>query len=332
MPHEHAAPPKVSVIIPVYNIEPYLRRSLESVLAQTLADIEVIVVDDGSTDASGRICDEYARSDGRVTVIHQANAGISAARNAGLERARGNYLGFVDGDDMIEPDMYAYLYDLALRHDADVVQCGVYDCYEDEVLITQDEDYFELTDGRTLLQRMLESRGGTMHVYNKIYRRSSLGKVRFHRLNVAEDVRYLADVAPIAERAVVTSRPKYYYLHRPGSATSSDFDLYMADGIGVYDQIYDEVAAWSTELRQVAAMRRCYCRLLVLDKMYLSKSGFPRELERDIVRFERRHWRDLLRRHYVTRSREVAFVALLINKRLYRAIVRAFYARNRRVA
>ena len=104
--------PKISVIIPVYDTEEFLSRCLDSVLCQTHRDLEVILIDDGSTDASGALCDEYAEKDTRIQVIHQENSGSSAARNTGLEAACGDYIGFVDSDDWLEPDMYAYLLDL----------------------------------------------------------------------------------------------------------------------------------------------------------------------------------------------------------------------------
>ena len=95
----------ISVIVPVYNVERYIRQCVESILEQTYADLEIILVDDGSTDGSGSICDEYKLKDNRVVVIHKCNGGLSEARNAGLDIARGEYIGFVDSDDYIEPDM-----------------------------------------------------------------------------------------------------------------------------------------------------------------------------------------------------------------------------------
>ncbi|GMO37902.1 MAG: hypothetical protein Ta2B_17610 [Termitinemataceae bacterium] len=117
--------PVISVIIPVYNVEHYLRRCLDSVLAQTFTDFECILIDDGSPDKSPAICDEYAKKDSRFVVIHQANAGVSAARNAGLDIAQGEWITFVDSDDWIEPDMLRVLYQNAVKHQSDVSVCGV---------------------------------------------------------------------------------------------------------------------------------------------------------------------------------------------------------------
>ncbi|MDE6245397.1 MAG: glycosyltransferase [Treponemataceae bacterium] len=117
--------PKISVIVPVYNVEKYLRRCLDSIRAQTFTDFECICVDDGSPDGSGKILDEYAESDGRFRVIHQENAGVSAARNAGLDIARGEWIAFVDSDDWIEPKTYEVAYKTAIEKSADLVQWNV---------------------------------------------------------------------------------------------------------------------------------------------------------------------------------------------------------------
>ena len=116
--------PKISIIIPVYNVEKYLERCVNSVLAQTFADFECILIDDGSLDNCHVICDEFARKDERIKVIHQENRGVSAARNAGLDIAQGEWIGFVDSDDWCDPGMYEFLLDNALKHKADISICG----------------------------------------------------------------------------------------------------------------------------------------------------------------------------------------------------------------
>ena len=123
---------KVSVIIPIFNTGAFLRRCVESVLGQTLTDIEVILVNDGSTDDSGKICDELAREDSRVIVIHKENEGVSIARNKGIEIAKGEYIGFVDSDDWIEPEMYYSLYNKAKETDSEIVMCDAVTKYDDK--------------------------------------------------------------------------------------------------------------------------------------------------------------------------------------------------------
>ena len=116
------AKPKVSVIVPVYNTEKYLKRCLDSILNQTLSDIEIIIVDDGSKEACALLCDQFAKSDSRIKVVHKQNAGLGFARNTGLSEANGEYVGFVDSDDYIEPMMYETLYAAAKNNGADIAK------------------------------------------------------------------------------------------------------------------------------------------------------------------------------------------------------------------
>lgn len=122
---------KISIIVPVYNSSKYLRSCIDSILKQSLSDWELILVNDGSTDDSGEICDEYAVKYPAIRVIHKENAGVSEARNTGLVAATGEYVGFVDSDDTIRPEMYQEMYDAAMENDAEIVMCDAVTVYPD---------------------------------------------------------------------------------------------------------------------------------------------------------------------------------------------------------
>lgn len=130
--------PLISVIIPVYNVEKYLHRCLDSVIEQTYKNLEVILIDDGSTDHSGEICDDYAAKDVRIHVIHQENQGVSAARNKGLDTAKGEYIAFVDSDDYILPEMYAKMLECIIENNVDFCVC---------------QWQYEYADGRQVVQK-----------------------------------------------------------------------------------------------------------------------------------------------------------------------------------
>ena len=116
--------PRISIVVPVYNVEEYLEECIESIIKQSYPNIQIILVDDGSTDSSGLICDKYAQNDSRIEVIHQNNAGVVEARKAGLKRTIGEYVGFVDGDDYIDENMYERLLEYALQENVDIVHTG----------------------------------------------------------------------------------------------------------------------------------------------------------------------------------------------------------------
>ena len=158
--------PVISVIVPVYHVEPWLPKCLDSILAQTFRDLEVILVDDGSTDRSGQICDEYAARDGRVRVIHQENRGCSAARNRGLQAASGQWLSFIDSDDWIDERFYETLHGLALEYGADIASCGYY--INGQML--RGTGQVVVYEGKEIQYQLLEMHFAASSLCNKLYR------------------------------------------------------------------------------------------------------------------------------------------------------------------
>lgn len=211
--------PKISVIVPVYNVAPYLKKCVDSIINQTFTDIEIILVDDGSTDESGTICDQYAQKDSRVKVIHKPNGGLSDARNSGLEVCSGEYIGFVDSDDWISPDMYETLIHFAVKEDLDVAMCGVLDIWPDRIEGTPPFKSVILTDVNDIISEILvNEHGGTcIPVWNRIYRSRIFKDLKFEKGRYYEDGYYLLRWIERTRRFGRISDRKYFYLHREGS-------------------------------------------------------------------------------------------------------------------
>ena len=213
----------ISVIVPVYNVEPYVARCLDSILAQTETNLEIIVVDDGSQDNSGSICDQYAARDQRIRVIHKKNGGLSSARNAGLDAATGDYIGFVDSDDWIAPDMYGRLLTLLKKHDAQMACAGRYDVDADTGVQTLGlcpaEE--ECISGEALAGRIFLYDGCDSSACDKLYRRELLEEIRYPEGRICEDMPVAYRIALQAHRAVMCTKPLYYYFHRRGSITKT---------------------------------------------------------------------------------------------------------------
>lgn len=212
--------PELSIIVPVYKVEKYLPKCIDSILAQTFTDFELILIDDGSPDRCGEICDKYASIDSRIKVIHQKNQGVSAARNAGLDIATGTYLGFVDSDDWIEPEMYEMMILTAEKEQSDIVICGIRHYNEESMLLFEEK---LTTSGKyngeqmlKLLYSMPNVLGGC--IWNKIYRFAKIEKIRY-RVGVAfaEDRLYLFDVYSVCESGIKISLPLYSVTEREGS-------------------------------------------------------------------------------------------------------------------
>ena len=218
----------ISIIAPVYKVEPYIRRCVESIIGQTYRKIEVLLVDDGSPDHCGAICDEYARRDERITVIHQENKGLSAARNAALDMAKGDYLMFVDSDDWVEPDFCAVALRLAQENQAQVVSFGY-----NEVFFRKDGKMTGKKQEKTPSQTgFMEANEAVRHlilrddviynfVWNKLFRRSLWGDTRFPEGRVFEDqaVTYLMMIK--AGKVYVSDAVLYNYTQRPDSIMST---------------------------------------------------------------------------------------------------------------
>lgn len=210
---------KLSIIIPVYNVAQWLPDTIESVLIQSFRDFELILVDDGSTDGSGEICDRYAEKDSRVRVIHQKNAGVSAARNAGVAAAAGKYIGFVDSDDIIETDMYAVMMALAVKYHADIVQCR-HD-RANALNGAKRSDDTETMNGETFVRRMFTKRGSDytnqVALWSKIYRCGLFKGIVFPVGRVYEDEQETYKLCLKAQRIVETPDVLYHYIKRENS-------------------------------------------------------------------------------------------------------------------
>lgn len=225
---------KISVIVPVYNVAEYLRKCVNSILENSYRELEVILIDDGSTDNSGDLCNELAIEDHRIIVIHKTNGGLSSARNAGLEIASGEYISFVDSDDYIEVDMYEKMIKRALEEDADIIQCGVYRIDESGNLSTTfyTEDWH--CKRNMVLEYFYVFQKIPVMVCNKLFRASLIGNKRFVEGRNNEDNMFMVDILPDVSNMVSLSEQLYYYLIRTSSITRGNFTEKKFDSIYAY--------------------------------------------------------------------------------------------------
>lgn len=228
---------KLSIIIPVYNTGNYLHKCIKSVLSQKLSDFELILVDDGSKDESGAICDEYAKQDNRIKVIHKENEGVSITRNRGIEIAEGEYIGFVDSDDWIEEDMYETLYNLAVSKECEIVMCDAVTKYDDK---PDEKDTITRLCGGELLRKkdirpeLLREMAGS--AWRCIYKRDMLinNKITFpENIPLSEDRMFNILAFGYANGIYYTKTPFYNRYMREGSAVSK----YYPDQLEIMEQV-----------------------------------------------------------------------------------------------
>ena len=212
----------ISVIIPAYNIEKYIDRCLESVCKQTYENLEIIVVDDGSKDNTGKILDQYAKRDKRILVIHKQNAGVSAARNTGLEYAKGEYIGFVDGDDIIDDDMYELLLNNALKYEADISHCGYKMVFPNRVDYYYNTGEVRVQDNYQGIYDLIKADKVEPGLCNKLYQRALLeGECLNDSIRINEDLLFNYQLFKKSKKAVFEDLPKYHYMVRVNSASTS---------------------------------------------------------------------------------------------------------------
>ena len=203
----------ISVIVPVYNAKDYLEKSVGSILAQTYEKLEVILVDDGSCDGSGQICDAIAESDPRVRVIHKDNGGQSDARNRGLDIASGDYIGFVDSDDMIDPRMYEILIENMRKEEAQISCCGTEHCWPDGKTehLNDDVSLYRCFSRNEALVEFTNNRIITASLWDKLYHRSVFEELRLKKGIIYEDFQLMPYCLMKADRIVYTGQPLYFY-------------------------------------------------------------------------------------------------------------------------
>lgn len=225
----------ISVIIPVYNSEKYLDRCIQSVVDQTYKNLEIILINDGSNDCSGEICDEWEKKDNRIRVIHKSNGGASDARNVGIDEATGAYIGFVDSDDYIHPEMYQKLYNTKKRFKVAMATCGYHQISEVDGFCFESKKPHKaglISKKEALLYLCREV--PFMVLWNKLYDRELFSNLRFPKGKMSEDVYILPYIYDKCNNSVCISECLYYYVMTPNSITRSVRTVAYMDSVEAY--------------------------------------------------------------------------------------------------
>lgn len=303
--------PLISIIVPVYNIEDYLERCVNSICGQTYDNLEILLVDDGSTDNSGALCDELSQKDARIRVFHKQNGGSSSARNLGISQAKGEYLGFVDSDDYISSDMYELLYGAMVEYDAEITQIGRDEIDEQgnhlpNICEPPKEKVF--IDSKEFLKEMLLHRGDcsfcTKLVKKKLF---ELGKFPEGELN--EDFHLLIQFLMQVKGIVSLPQQTYHVFYRIGSNTRKvdreAFSRVFGDNVNNADMAERLVAEKLPELKEIAFRFGMYQRLEYLLHVPVSRMNKENEQYVAICKHVRSNWWKMLQSPYLTKKNKV---------------------------
>lgn len=273
---------KISVIVPIYNVEKYLPRCIDSILNQTYKNLEIILVDDESPDACGSICDDYASKDERIKVIHQKNRGLSGARNAGIDIAQGEYIAFVDSDDYIEPTMYETLYHDIKKHNAGISICNRYYEFEDGRRVERYklDNEVKVYSGKDAIVEMNNFSSFDMSAWDKLYKRALFEEIRFPEGKLSEDFFIMYKLLDNAK--VVTFNPQKLYIYVQRTNSISRNKKINWDFIEASKEQMDYVCSKYPDLEDVAKTAYASANMTVYNFHLKSKVKCPCEKQQQL--------------------------------------------------
>ena len=258
--------PKISIIVPVYNVEKYLERCIDSILNQTFKDIEIILIDDGSTDKSGLICDMYAKKDERIIVIHKVNGGQSEARNLGIEMAKGEFIGFVDGDDEIESDMYDVLYNIVIENNADISTGRTLLIKDGNELKQELTNKIRIYSNKEAIEVTYNGGLSGYSPCNKLYKHSLFEKNKFPKGRIYEDASVLYKLYMNSKKIVFIDKYIYTYIRREGSTTNSPFSEKRFDIVDMFNEKYEYMEIHYPEMcKKIKSLYYISLRNIIVD-------------------------------------------------------------------
>jgi len=246
----------ISVIVPIYKVETYLNRCIQSILNQTWSDFELILVDDGSPDRCPDICDWWKEKDKRITVIHKENGGLSDARNAGLKVAVGEFIVFVDSDDWVEPDYLQVLMESLRESNCDIVECGIIQTQGESdssrKRTEEKENKVALFQTEQALEQLIKDGSFHQYVWNKLYRRSVMDGILFEKGKTNEDEFWTYQIFGNAERIGRIEKPLYYYFQRDTSIMGTGYSIRRLDALEAKQQRQKYIEKYYPELKDTA--------------------------------------------------------------------------------
>lgn len=309
----------ISVVVPVYNVEKYLNRCIDSILIQTYDNIEVLLIDDGSTDGSAKICDKYMKKDKRVTVFHKKNSGLSDARNVGIKRAKGIYITFVDSDDSIEVDMIEYLLFLIEKYNTKMAICShnIVLC-EGKYIKSLGNNKEEILSAENCIKKMLYHKDVDTSAWAKIYHKSLFKNIEYPKGKLFEDIGTTYKFFLESKNIACGYKNKYNYYIRKNSIVTKTFYEKKLDLLEMTDQMGKDVLKIFPDLKKAVLRRRVYARFSTLNQM-INVVNYEKE-RKSIISFIRKEGYKVLIDLSAPNRDKFAIILVYLNEKLYEYI------------
>lgn len=306
---------RISVIVPVYNVEKYLKECIESILSQTYKDFELILVDDGSTDSSGKICDYYMGKDDRIKVLHKKNGGLSSARNAGINIAVGEYVSFVDSDDYILEDFLKKLYEKSKCSRADICECTFYYLKGRKLIQSRKFDVKELIKTEAIERLFAPPYQSFVNTWNKLYKRALFQEILFPEGKLHEDEFTTYKLLYEANKVAYLNECLYVYRIRNNSITTAKFSTKRADVLQSVGEKRKYFNLCGINIKNELDFHEFAQQISLLNAM-VETNTYVDELWNNIRVNILRHRKDLIRNSFLKRGHKI-YILLLSNKRYY---------------
>ena len=310
----------ISVIVPIYNTEKYLKRCINSIIIQSYKNLEIILVNDGSTDSSGIICDEFKKMDSRIRVIHKKNKGAADARNVGLEAATGQYISFIDSDDWIKPDLMEYLYDILCRYNSDLAISTIY-------VIERSGKGHSLGGNEAeecllpeqCLEKLLYHNQIEPSPCGKLYKKELFEKIRFSENKHFEDIGTIYKTIHRARTIGCGYKDKYIYCVHDGSETTSDFQAWKFDLLDETDKMCQDIIKWYPALERAIISRRVEARFSTLNQM-VNVAHIFQSKRREMISFIKNNQWLIMKDRKAAKRIKIAILSLQMGWNFYKEI------------
>jgi glycosyltransferase involved in cell wall biosynthesis len=296
--------PAISIIVPIYNLETYLEKCVESILAQTFTDIEVILVNDGSTDRSGRICDRLVQQDSRINVIHKEYGGVSSARNVGVEASKGEFIGFVDGDDRIDLNMYQTLYKLCKSTGSDISICKLGREVNGKLINEDSKNFIKELDHNEAMRQLFKGILYRFSLCNKLFKKSCFNNVTFPEGRIHEDLSTTYKLFANANKVIYINYLGYIYIKRENSILTKRYNEKRLEAFMGWDEILPFMKEYYPSIYQEVITCFTYW---TIDNVHYANSQVANKEERKeylqrIRIYIRKYYKDILKIRELTQT------------------------------
>ena len=303
----------ISVIIPIYKVEKYLKKCIDSVINQTYKNLEIILVNDGSPDSCREICEEYENKDNRIVIINKENGGLSDARNAGIDIAKGKYIAFIDSDDYVSNDYIEYMYNLILKYSSKMSICRVKEVWTNaklEEIVNDVELKSELLSPKETFYNLLFDKGVEVCAYAKLYEKDLFDDTRFPKGKVYEDTAIMYKIIKKAKKIAYGNKYCYYYVAREGSISKHpEFNENEKDYIEHTFKMLDFIEKRYPDLKSAIHRFDVYARFRIL-KMLIFTKPRNREMEKEYVKEIKKNQKEVFKHKDTPKKDKVAIILL----------------------